>query len=1602
MADERVNITIDIDVKDLKQVLLTSGALKGLDSAANKTEKRLNKLSGAMAGSNIQMLKGKDGTMQFTRQLGLLERVGAKVAKRARSIMLATIAMVAEFGVSALTLASVNGLFVIGQAVMKAYNVGMQALAGTVAAFGVAAIAAAAAFKEFQAAQYQYRYKDSKEVGTALDQSGYALRSLYKDSTLASFGVKGLSAAFAGVNKNSAFTPATKAALKALADFAQASGNPQESLAAAANFVGLMQKNKKFTSETLAAAKQISPEFQKAFKKGGYKDVQKFMDDLTSGKLATSAGVAGQADAVNKTLFAQFKSYLSAGLVELSDVGQRVLEPVKEAMFNIFNGLMRTFRRVSGDLVGFGKGPFLQSLVDFTYRIEEFTVTLFRKFLPATEGFWKRVGRIFEGLKVLFFEVRDALDALRDGGSIVIKTFGKPILEIFKQIGKSAAAIGELAKKNRGNWEKFSDAITRFVQGFFDMSKGFRTAFDAALPIITLLIKFVGQLMSLIGSMMKMAGNLPGVLGTAGGALATMGFGYAAFKGRRAARFDNRKNAAMAASGTVPMSMEEAIYSGRRFQNMTGPESPGLSPLSGAMGASGEMSGENMTAVQQLEAQAKQIDTIAKLKGKADSGKGGKLSKALDAVKASTVNVYGDVVNVSRSRGGGKGGPAGKPAANPRVGINPQRMRGAIDGSPSMYTVGVPSMPNAYGGLAVQQMENTKEGGRRRVLQQKAMERMRRLRGFVGGANDNQVPTSYSTAGTRMHQMFPTGTFSRPFNNARESVKRNFSKNGLKNLFATAYYGPQSGGSLGGGASGGLSGAMGSMSAGRSGGLRERFGRFAFGQSYVPGEKMGFSKRTAQMLGMEEGGRSGGRFGEGYRAARANALESGTKFSRAKGMKAGLKNSLSGGGMIASLAASAGISALQNKGIVSQEAGGGMQLGASLAAINPMLGLAVGAGLTALSAKTKMGGAIAGAVSGAAVGSMIAGPLGAVVGGLIGTGLGILAAKRNQKKMAKEGVKNIGNQFMSQIASSALAGVNTGSTTGARMQVERFGTLSKSFGSTTTKAQREEMLKPYEGILGKNQFDLMTGDNADDAKSQFTKTATNMKAALTPAFNQFDDVMRSLMLSTGKTGDEIMALAMEKNVNLYDSTLKLSDITTKLGEGMTKTATQFSQSLRDVQIASMGVFDQFKRSKEMKDALQAAGETIRGGDTSVDAVADYLQKQADLLNYKNPDSPLSNIVFQLQDFGTGLNAGKGRIFQAGGPLAGTTLGAEQTQLIGAMGDQQLKGAAQTAASQLGSMMTGAGFQFGDADLGRKNLEIQLETLMRKAAGGDETAVSQVKKLEEDLLRGTALQGKTGDQVAQYLSSTLGGSLKLGTEGQRGTTAFMGQNIIGEVSGSYEQFGKALNEEATALRQGFLDAIESGFFAAKGTPDWWNTTPSWWQAGLKVDKDGNLVPAEDTSTPRAGRVGDTSVSKTLGRTMARHNQFDSMLTGKRTVTSSWRDYNLGSPSSDHVTGKAYDLTGQNLGQYATMINAAGGFAEFHGAAGSRHLHVVPPAGPSGDTSTAKVAMAANGNAPQASAGDNITVNVYETKDPRATAQEVAKQLLSLQRNWKQRS
>jgi hypothetical protein len=133
--------------------------------------------------------------------------------------------------------------------------------------------------------------------------------------------------------------------------------------------------------------------------------------------------------------------------------------------------------------------------------------------------------------------------------------------------------------------------------------------------------------------------------------------------------------------------------------------------------------------------------------------------------------------------------------------------------------------------------------------------------------------------------------------------------------------------------------------------------------------------------------------------------------------------------------------------------------------------------------------------------------------------------------------------------------------------------------------------------------------------------------------------------------------------------------------------------------------------------------------------------------------------------------------------------------------------------------------------------------------------------------------------------------------------------------------------------------------------------------------------------------------------------DASLTGKRTVTSSYRTTGLGSINSDHVTGRAYDLVGQNLGQYQTLAKAGGGFAEFHGTNASRHLHVVPGPGAIGDrsvpiaSSNKQPAMAMSGGG-----GDtnySFSIQGGDNASPQQIAEAVMIKLKQIERSNRER-
>jgi hypothetical protein len=134
--------------------------------------------------------------------------------------------------------------------------------------------------------------------------------------------------------------------------------------------------------------------------------------------------------------------------------------------------------------------------------------------------------------------------------------------------------------------------------------------------------------------------------------------------------------------------------------------------------------------------------------------------------------------------------------------------------------------------------------------------------------------------------------------------------------------------------------------------------------------------------------------------------------------------------------------------------------------------------------------------------------------------------------------------------------------------------------------------------------------------------------------------------------------------------------------------------------------------------------------------------------------------------------------------------------------------------------------------------------------------------------------------------------------------------------------------------------------------------------------------DDTRTPRGGGIGDTTASR-LSQTMARHMAIDGMVSGSRNITSAYRTNRLGSLNSDHVTGRAYDIVGQQLGMYKTTVEKAGGFAEYHGRGGNRHLHVVPGPGisaPMGDMTVPASKRMTTTPTVTSSGGGDITVNL----------------------------
>ena len=506
MADELVTIRLRV-TGNSREIDQTRRRLERLSAQSALTTAQLNNMGNTLNKKvDPEFRKFQKRLTSFTSALAGFQKLMLKVFG-------------ITFALAAASLAGVNALFATGRFLVKGYEVAMKGLAVAAAAVGAALATVAAAQREYNAALYAYAYKSSPNLGKGLNQSRAALRMLQTDTQLAVFGMEALNSAFATISASGQMSGGSIALLRALSDFAAAGGDPAKNFQAAADFVAMIQKEGKVTTQSLEQAKKSLPAFAAALKeasKQGITSTSQIMAALKSGQLGAIGGVTGQAGLLGQTLIGSLKGYVVQIRNLGADIGQSLLQPVNEALNKVFQTIRMTLMRIAPEIVRFGKGTMLDGLISGFNKIADFLVNLFRKWLPASNGMLAKFGKWWAQVVHVFDRAVNALRPLLDGGRAIIDMFGPAIGAIFGKFGDIIKTIDRLVVQNREQWNKFTTALTKAVNTIGDFLVYMLETFDRALPALTVIINaFIALANAIMGASQAIqgfGGGLGGVL----------------------------------------------------------------------------------------------------------------------------------------------------------------------------------------------------------------------------------------------------------------------------------------------------------------------------------------------------------------------------------------------------------------------------------------------------------------------------------------------------------------------------------------------------------------------------------------------------------------------------------------------------------------------------------------------------------------------------------------------------------------------------------------------------------------------------------------------------------------------------------------------------------------------------------------------------------------------------------------------------------------------------------------------------------------------------------------------------------------------------------
>ena len=1525
-----------------------------------------------------------------------------------------------------IAMVAVHAAFATGRFLMKAYQGAMKMAAGGAAGLAIALGTVAAAMREQQAAMFAFSAKgQAKEFGSGVNQARVQIRALTMDADLATVGVENLMAAYGAVTKTSRFTAQSQKTLKGLMDFAAAGQDLKTGTKAAGDFLSVLQDTKKSYSQVVEAGKKLSPQMKKAleeFQKNNKNATKaELTKAITSGELAKLGGVEGQFSAVSGTLIGTLKGQFNLLRGLFADFGQDFLEPIKKEGTEVFRIIRDALNRMSGDVADFGQSGFIDKISVVVQKISDWVVRIMRDYLPNAVGIFERIGDWWDRFVYGWNKLKSYLEPFVHGAKVVEGILKNAWLPIWEQIKDKMYTFNNEIQQYQPTLLEFGTNIGNLVAKIMEYGSEVRKIFLEALPFINKVIKGFTDLIELFTSFL---GKFTAVTSKLGGGLGSMSsimmlIGLARGMKNTKGYFTNamsqsgiREVANMSVNaGTIYINGAPIANYGRADFGGTGKLSPNSNNINGRYGPAVPRGGPYSTTGPGGGATGSSSGFASRGGGRTIVPHGGTSAhgSVVSNVTAQTGNhpLYGKVKIGAGPNGGDlvtSGQYKGKeilsqrvqgksvqylydPAGDKRIDRSQAALTGRIhrsgvtvDPSQRMNDAGTRKLVTAQGRIINRRERFARffgEGQRLGATGYVTDARMKNFADRFMGTNNNGINNR-----TALGRMFDA------FRNRQVRKSKYLEPTGLPSGGA-----PPAGGTPppGGGTPPPVDDARwmlssnkgygrGTWGTGWIGRKRKQYYDSAFYNNWMAKQSNigdnGPIQRGRSPIGRLISGIQGARIGaRNIRASRLGAAFLGSETRKGfQGSATGTMGTMLGLGMLANYAA--------------PEAQGFLSAGSMVGMMNPLAGLAIGLGGTAMTAKTLGGGALSGAGAGAAIGSMIAPGIGTVIGGIIGSAvggaMGVINKAKDEKKKVKEAMTGMLDQVIVQnlkdiqfeMMSKGFAGksailaqsgeMSAGikglqdlykTSGGGRSFVEMLYKRRADFGIEMTTEQRDQMLKrPEEAgkVLDKQVDKLNALDKMNEVYGKRLKELTTM---------------------TGKSEMEVEKMAMEMGVNLYDATVDFNTILEKLGVTTKMTREQMRGLQMDMAIKGLSQFDEQIKTLEMPKVLSEQGRAFRdlvdaakdAGDTvsDKDILTFFKDMIPNLLNYSG--GGLQGLFAARKALGVGGTEYSRKQMVNGVEVTSPLYGLENLFTQGAAGQQiqgylntQIATQSRQLGGNLNSMLINAG------GTGPK-FQVNSDLFGQALASMDESQAAMLTSAIQSggLFRDYNMEKLTMQDIQNVLASfgmnagALG--LRQRTDDDELTIAIdkMPDDLRTTYEGIIKMFGT------------FFDQRE------KNVPEWMTN---------EFIKARAAELEKDTYSPRGKGIGDTVTSR-LSQTMARHSEMNGMLTGKRTVTSAWRNWGLGSPSSDHVTGRAYDLTGQNLGGYARLVRAGGGFAEFHGRNAGRHLHVVPGPGPYGDTGMPSLSRVSMPTVTGGGTTIQITQNIQG--GPNASAEEVAK-------------